>query len=152
MINQNIMRELESAYLYMGLAAQSDYRDWPGFAHWFDKQSDEEFEHARKLIDFMRERRELVEYQTLDEPDVEADDMADVVEVALKAEIALRDFIHAQAHKAEDADPAYREFLDWYIAEQVEEIEQLKRLLADVKRSEGDFSAMLIIDRELAQR
>ena len=72
---------------------------------------------------------------------------------ALAYEETLQTFIHEQARKADEIPlEPYRELLDWFIAEQVEEVEQCKRILADIRRIGEDFTGLLILDRELRQR
>ena len=45
-VNTHIHQELESAYHYRMLSALADFEDFPGFAHWFEVQRQEEEAHA----------------------------------------------------------------------------------------------------------
>ena len=152
-VNIHIHRELESAYHYRLLSALADIEDFPGFAHWFEVQSQEEEAHAQKLIDFQKSQRAYIEFADLAAAVPTARHPRDLMGSALAYEEALQTFIHEQARKA-DAIPLepYRELLDWFIAEQVEEVEQCKRILADIRRIGEDFTGLLILDRELEQR
>ena len=52
-INDQIAMELESAHVYLSMAAYFDENNLPGFSHWMRMQYQEELGHAMKLFDFM---------------------------------------------------------------------------------------------------
>ena len=152
-VNTHIHQELESAYHYRMLSALADFEDFPGFAHWFEMQRQEEEAHAQKLIDFQLSQRAYIEFADLMVETPAARHPQDLMGSALAYEEALQTFIHAQARKADEIPlEPYRELLDWFIAEQVEEVEQCKRILADIRRIGEDFTGLLILDRELGER
>ncbi len=152
-VNKHIHQELQSAYHYQILSALADFEDFPGFAHWFDLQAQEEQLHAQKLIDFQKSCRAYIEFGRLDVNMLADRHPQTLMQSALDYELALQKFIHAQAHRAEaDKLEPYRELLDWFIEEQVEEVEQCKRILADIVRIGSDFTGLMILDRELGQR
>ncbi len=152
-VNTHIHRELQSAYHYQNLSALADIEDFPGFAHWFEVQGQEEQTHAQKLIEFQKSRRAYIEFADLAAEAPAARHPRDLMASALAYEEALQTFIHEQARMADEIPlEPYRELLDWFIAEQVEEVEQCKRILADIRRIGEDFTGLLILDRELGQR
>ena len=152
-VNTHIHRELQSAYHYQLLSALADIEDFPGFAHWFAVQAQEEQTHADKLIAFQKASRAYIEFAALAAEEPPGRHPGDLMGSALAYEESLQTFIHQQARKAEsDGLEPYRELLDWFIAEQVEEVEQCKRILADIQRIGEDFTGLMILDRELGQR
>jgi len=56
-LNEQINRELYSAYLYLAMAAYLDDLNLPGAAHWMRIQAQEEVGHAMKLYNYVVERR-----------------------------------------------------------------------------------------------
>ena len=66
-MNDQIKEELESAYIYLGMAAWFEERSLDNLAAWFDKQAEEEFEHAMKFKAHILERGGTVHYHALAE-------------------------------------------------------------------------------------
>ena len=52
-LNEQINRELYSAYLYLGIAAHFESEGLKGFAGWMKKQAGEEQEHAMKIYNYL---------------------------------------------------------------------------------------------------
>ena len=55
-INDQIQRELASAYIYLSMAAYFEANTLPGFANWMRIQFHEEQYHAFKFFDFVYDR------------------------------------------------------------------------------------------------
>ena len=54
--NEQIREELESAYIYLSMAAYFEAQNLPGMAQWMRAQSQEEVEHAMKFFAHINER------------------------------------------------------------------------------------------------
>ena len=67
-INEQINKELYSAYLYLQMAAYFETKTLPGFANWMKVQAQEETAHAMIFFNYMSERGEPVELQKIDAP------------------------------------------------------------------------------------
>ena len=65
--NNQIREELESGYIYLGMAAWFEGRRLNNLALWFTKQAQEEFSHAMKFKAHILERGGSVHYQALAE-------------------------------------------------------------------------------------
>ena len=52
-LNDQIQKELSSAYLYLSMAAQLENDNLPGFATWMKAQAGEEQGHAMKIYDYV---------------------------------------------------------------------------------------------------
>ncbi len=66
--NKQINEEIFSSYLYLSMAAYFDSINFPGFAQWMKKQSQEETEHAMKFYHHIVERGGTVELFEIKEP------------------------------------------------------------------------------------
>ena len=64
-MNDQIKMELESAYIYLSMAAYFDEINLPGFAHWMKMQFQEEQSHAFKFYDFICDRGGRVNLQAI---------------------------------------------------------------------------------------
>ena len=70
-INEQINKELYSAYLYLSMAAYAEAASFPGFAHWMQMQYQEEVLHALKFFDYVNERGGRVVLKAIDQPPTE---------------------------------------------------------------------------------
>ena len=52
-LNEQIMKEIYSAYLYQSMAAYSAGKNLKGFASWFQIQALEELYHAEKIYNYI---------------------------------------------------------------------------------------------------
>jgi ferritin len=52
-LNNQLNKEIYSAYLYMSMSAYSSYSGLTGFGNWFMVQYQEEMAHAMKIYDYI---------------------------------------------------------------------------------------------------
>jgi ferritin len=152
-LNAQIQREFESAYLYLSMAAYFEAENLPGFAHWMRMQSEEEREHAMRLFDYVLERGGRPQLQAIDEPPGGYDSPFDAVEQALDHERKITESIHQiYARAVEENDYATQSEMQWFVEEQVEEEQSAAGLVAALRQAGDDSAAMFILDRELGER
>ncbi len=151
--NEQINEELFSSYVYLAMAAHFETRNLEGFTSWMKLQAQEELQHAMRLFDHINRRGGRVVLKAIGEPPL---DFGSPVEVFEKA-LAHEEHISACIHKlygiaVEEKDyPAQME-LQWFIDEQVEEEENAGRVVDLLKMAGDSQSALLMLDREMAQR
>ena len=85
-INDQIQRELESAQIYLSMAAYFDSVNLPGFAQWMKMQFQEEQAHAFRFYDYVFDRGGQVILQALGQPPTEFQSPLDVLEQTLAHE------------------------------------------------------------------
>ena len=152
-INKQINMELSASYTYMSMAAYFDRDDVAlhGFAGFFKKQSDEEREHAEKLIKYQNMRGGRVVFQDVRKPARdEWGSATEAVEAALALEKNVNQSLldlHAVADTANDYQMS--DFLEGeYLKEQVESMKEIGDLLTKIRRA-GNAVGLHIIDKEL---
>lgn len=152
-MNEQIRREFESAYIYLGMAAYFDGENLPGFAHWMKIQFEEELAHTFKFYDHVNDRGGQVVLGAVDKPSSSYDSPLDAFKTALKHEQHITKSIHDLYDLAdEEQDHASKQFLHWFIEEQVEEEQNADEIVQTLSMVESSPQAILILDRELAQR
>ncbi len=152
-INDQINRELYSAYLYLSMSAWFKSQNLDGFATWMHVQYEEESFHAMKLFDYIVERGGTIELQAIDKPDNEFNDVIHVFELTLEHERFITDCINNLMNIAiEEKDHAAKSFLQWYIDEQVEEEANVDKLLTTLKMVQANPHTLYMMDKELASR
>jgi ferritin len=152
-LNDQIHHELESAYIYLAMAAYFQSENYPGFAHWMKMQFDEEMIHAFKFYDFIHSRNEKVTLQAIEEPKADYASPLEAFETSLAHEQKITADIHRLYSLAtEEKDYPSLSFLQWFIDEQVEEEEHVGGVVEDVKRVQDTPQGLWMLDRELGQR
>ena len=152
-LNGQMNAELYSAYLYLAMAAYYEDKDLPGFANWMRVQAQEEMTHAMKFYDYLVQRGARVVLDTIEKPPFEWESPLNVSEHVLEHEKKVTGLINDLVNLAmEEKDHATNNFLQWYVAEQVEEEESVGSVLQKVRLAANSSSGLLMVDSELAQR
>jgi ferritin len=152
-LNNQINEELYSSYIYEAMVAYFEEENLPGCAQWMRLQADEEIAHARKIRDYLFERGARVKLQAIKEPPLKWASALDAFEAAYKHECHISECIDKLASLAQkEEDHATRNFLEWFIAEQVEEEANADNMVQQLKRAKDAPGALFMIDREAGQR
>jgi ferritin len=152
-INEQVNKELYSAYLYAGMAAYAASLSLNGIANWFKIQTKEEIEHATKFMNYINEQGGKIVLKTIDAPDQKFTSVASLFEETLKHEKLVTASIHGLVALAKkDGDVATEIFLQWYVTEQVEEEANPAEILQKLTIGGKTGNSLLILDGILGQR
>ena len=69
LINDQINKEMYSAYLYLDFANHFTEKGLDGFANWYNIQAKEEMDHALKFIAYLHDNDEKVTYEAIAKPE-----------------------------------------------------------------------------------
>ena len=151
--NEQINKELFSAYLYLDMKSRFSEMNLQGFVNWMDVQVQEEKAHAMGMYDYVLERSGRVELLAIDKPEVEGKTPLEIFEQVLKHEEFVTSRINHLMDVADEVrDRAALSFLDWYLKEQVEEESNVGGVLATLRLIGEDKKALLMLDKDLAAR
>ena len=152
-MNDQLQKELQSAYVYLGMSAYCDSVSLPGFATWLKHQFDEEQQHAFRFYNFILDRNGSVELKQLDAAPTTYKSTLDVFETALQHERSVTAAINELYDLvAREKDFASQAWLDWFATEQVEEEKTVGQIVDDLKRIGNDGNGVLLLDQKLADR
>ena len=152
-INVQINKEMFSGYLYLAMGAHFEAENLPGFASWMRAQAGEELEHAMKFYEFLNEVGERVVLDAIEKPQTEFDEPIKVFEQVLEHEKYITGRINLLYKLALEANEYPTQMmLHWFINEQVEEESNATAILEMLKIGGAKGNALLMIDRQLAQR
>jgi len=126
-LNEQINKEIYSAYLYLSMSAHSTHIGLKGFANWFMVQYQEEMVHAMKFYTYINDQGGQVRLMAIDAPAI--------VWESIK-----------------EKDHATNIALQWFITEQIEEESNDNDIIAKLKLVGSKGDALLMLDRELAAR
>lgn len=152
-IEEQIGREFYAGYLYLSMAGSFEAASLTGFAHWMRGQAQEERDHAMKLFDFLLDRGERVELQSIDAPPSSFRSALDTFEQALEHEKEVTSHINDLYELADkEQDHPARLLLNWYVEEQVEEEKTASEIVDRLTMAGDDTAAILMLDREIGER
>jgi len=152
-LNGQINAELYSAYLYLSMSAWCEGRNLAGCGHWMRCQAQEEVLHAMKFFTYVRNRGGKLTMQPIEGPPTEWDSQVAIFEHTLNHEQKVTGMINKLVDLAlSESDHATNNFLQWFVAEQVEEESTADGILQQLKLAGGSAQGVLMIDRELAAR
>ena len=152
-INRQINSELSASYSYLAMSAWCEQQKFVGAARWLRLQSQEEYLHAMKLLDFLLARDCDVVFHAIQAPHVPYTSLLDVFERGLEQEQEVSHQIDALYETAfnEKAFAAVAE-LQWFLTEQVEEEKTGREIVTRLKMIGSDTPSLLEMDRELGAR
>lgn len=152
MINQ-INKEMYSSYLYLDMANFYEERGLSGFAHWFIKQSEEEYEHANKFISYLHDENEKVTLLPIDGINSEFKDLIDPLKFQVSHEAYVTSLIVALYERANDVkDYKASLFLEWFIKEQQEEETKARTMLESFEFVQDEKVGVFILNTEYGKR
>jgi len=150
-LNDQIKIESESSQVYLAMASWAEIQ--PGIDNvtsFFYQHSDEERMHMLKLIHFVNERGGFAAVPALPQPPLTFPSIIHAFKELLKHEIFVSESINKLMGLAMDEkDYATANFLQWYVAEQIEE-EALARTMNDKLELIGDDKGgMYLFDKDI---
>jgi len=152
-LNQQIKHELESAYLYLAMAAYFYDVGLDGMARWMRIQAQEELGHAMRIFDHIVERGGRVELLPLAQPQGEWGSPLGAFKAAYEHEQLITGKIHELVElAAEERDHAAGVMLQWFVAEQVEEEDQTRKAVRLLERVGESGRGIVIADQRLGAR
>jgi len=153
LLNEQIMKELYSAYLYLDMANYYADAGLEGFENWFHIQAQEERDHAMLFRTYMINNGEKIALLPIDAPGGNYADFGEPLNTTLAHEqmvTASINAIYAAAMSVND----YRtmEFLNWFIKEQGEEEKNSIDLINKFKLFGKDPKSLYDFDKDLKAR
>ncbi|MBD5370665.1 MAG: ferritin [Bacteroides sp.] len=152
-LNEQINAEMWSAYLYLSMSLHFEHEGRPGIANWFRVQFQEEQAHALALMDYLNARDARVVLQPVAGVPTEWESPKAAFEDTLAHEkkvTALINNLYAMAEAEKDF--ATRQKLNTFVAEQVEEEDNVRQIIDDLNLVGTDGTGLYQIDRQLAGR
>lgn len=152
-INAQINAEMWAAHLYLAMSNDAWRMGCRGMSHWLRKQHEEEMQHAYKFIDYLESRN--VEALLADITDVPTrwKHPKSMFEQVLEHERKITQRIDALCHTAmTEGDYATFNFLQYFVAEQVEEEASAMEIVDTLKCMDDDIAALYAYDTSLLAR
>jgi ferritin len=144
--NTQAGNEMGASHQYIEIASYFDNEDLPELAGFFFRQSDEERDHALKFVHFVLEIGGEVKIPQIPAPGATFKSAREAVKAALdwEEEVTRQIYGLVDLCQAEKNHIALR-FLDWFVNEQLEEVNTMSTLLGVVKRA-GEDNLLFVED------
>jgi ferritin len=153
MMNEQINKELYSAYLYYAMSAYFEDQNLKGMAQWMRVQAGEEVEHAQKFYDHIVRRGGSVKLKAIAAPEIRFQNPLAAWDAAYKHEQMITASINSILEAATaEKDHAAVPMLHWFVDEQIEEEEQTLDVVNKLKAIKDSAHGLLMVDRELGAR
>ncbi len=139
-LNAQIQSEFTASAQYVAIAVYFDQEALPDLAAYFYRQAEEERAHAMKFVRFMLETgaQPIIPEQPALRNDFK--NAADAVGYALQQELKVTDQINNLVTVAtKENDHTTREFLQWFVTEQVEEVDSMGQLLRTIEHAKDNL-------------
>jgi ferritin len=152
-INEQINKELYSAYLYLSMSAYFESINLPGSAKWMRKQNEEEQVHAMKFFDYVNNQNGRVALKPIDQPKVEFDSPVAAWTLVLEHEKKVTGLINKlYAQAVDEKDYATQSLLKWFIDEQIEEEKNATLMLERFTQAGTNVATLLLFDGHFTGR
>jgi ferritin len=139
-INEQIGNEFGASLQYVAIAAYFAADALPQLSQHFFKQADEEDEHALRFINYVVDVGGRVVIPAIDAPQSEFQSAEEAIKLSLDQEIQVTHQINALVELARsENDYITINFLQWFLAEQLEEVSSMDTLLKIVQRAENNL-------------
>jgi ferritin len=149
-LNDQVGHEFGASLQYVQIATYFDREGLPTLARHFYKQSEEEREHAMKFVRFIADAAGDVAIPAIPAPQPTFKSAEEAVRKSVDWEVSVTKQINALMDLAiKDNDHITRNFLNWFMEEQLEEVSSMETLLSMVRRA-GE-SGLLFVESYLAQ-
>ncbi|MDQ3190754.1 MAG: ferritin [Bacteroidota bacterium] len=149
-LNEQVELEGFSSQYYLAMASWAENNGLNGVSNFLYRQSDEERLHMLKLVKYINERGGKALITALQEPAREFDSLPNVFEQVHSHEVMVSTEINKLVEAClQEKDYTTHNFLQWYVAEQIEEEALAKNILDKLKLIGNDKGGLYLFDRDL---
>ncbi|WP_103864348.1 ferritin [Aquimarina sp. I32.4] len=150
LLNDQIKYEAKASAQYLSMACWADTRGFNGIADFFYTQSEEERVHMTKLVKFINERSGTAVIPAIDKPRDDFKSLMELFEIFLESEEFVTQKINNIIFEClNHKDYNVHNFMQWYVAEQLEEEAVARTLLDKLKIIGDDKSGHYLFDRDI---
>ena len=152
-INEQINKEMYSAYLYLAMSARMTEAGFKGVGNWLMIQHHEEMFHAMKFFNYLQNQGATVQLKQISVPEFKETAVKDLFQHVLEHERGVTKSIHEIMTLAiEEKDYATQVLNQWYVDEQVEEEKNASEILQTIDLVGNAQQGIFLLNIELGKR
>ena len=138
-LNKQVVEEFTASAQYIAIAFYFDRETLPELTSFFHAQADEEHMHAMKLLQYVADAGGQPIVPATREVKNHFESAGEAVQLALDQELKVTKQINHLVDLAlKENDHLTRQFLQWFVAEQLEEVSSMSDLLNVIRRAGED--------------
>jgi ferritin len=150
-LNKQVQLEAESSQYYLAMATWAENNGYNGVAAFFYQHSDEERMHMLKLVKYINERGGTAKIGALPAPSNAFKTLEQIFMNLFKHEVNVSNEINGLVEAClKEKDYTTHNFLQWYVAEQIEEEALARTILDKLKLIGSDKGGLYLFDRDLS--
>jgi ferritin len=149
-LNAQIEKEEYSSRFYLAGAIWCETNGFPGAAKFLYEHSEEERMHMMKLIHYVNDRGGVSKLASMKEPPQQFNSLEELFVKIKDHEVYITESINElYGLTVEQKDYTTGNFLQWFIAEQIEEESLFNNILDKIKLVGDSKTSLFMIDKEL---
>jgi ferritin len=149
-LNSQIKKEGDSSQVYLAMASWAEVQGYDGIATFMFNQSDEERMHMLKLIKYVNQRGGEATIPDVNKPVLDVTNHKSLFKQLLEHEIHISQSINELVGiTMDERDFSTQNFLQWYVAEQIEEEANARYILDKINLIGDDKGGLYLFDNEM---
>ncbi len=149
-LNAQIKLEGMASLQYLAMSSWAEVNGFSGVAKFFYGQAEEEREHMVKLMAFVNERGGVAKVPAFEEPVNDFKSLNQLFEFFLEKEQVVTNHVNEIIYNClQFKDYTVHNFMQWYVAEQIEEESVATTLLDKLKIIGSDKGGLYMFDRDI---
>lgn len=147
-LNAQVEKEGYSSNLYLSMASWAETKGYSGIAEWLYEQAEEEKEHMLKLVGYINERGGHAIIPSFKQPPADHGNVQEMFKAVLKHEQFVTKSINdIVALCEEEKDYTTHNWIQWFVAEQIEEEASANEILDKLNLLDG--KNLYVFDRDI---
>lgn len=149
-LNEQIKIEASSSQVYLAMASWAEIQGFEGVSSFMYAHSDEERMHMLKLVKFVNERGGHARISTLEAPPAKFGSFKEMFQTLFDHEVMVSSKINDLVDiTLKEKDYATHNFLQWYVAEQIEEEALARTILDKINLIGDDKGGLYLFDNDV---
>ena len=149
-LNKQVQIEGDSSQIYLAMASWAENQGFEGIATFMYAQSDEERMHMLKLIKYINQRGGEAIIPAISSPELDHSSFKTLFTQLFDHEVFVSQSINELVHVSlQDRDYATHNFLQWYVAEQIEEEATARTILDKINLIGDDKGGLYLFDNDI---
>jgi len=149
-LNNQVKLEGDSSQIYLAMASWAEVKGFEGIATFMYNQADEERMHMLKLVKYINQRGGEAEIPQVDKPYLDHTSFKTLFTQLFEHEVFVSQSINELVHiSLQEKDYATHNFLQWYVAEQIEEESTARTILDKINLIGDDKGGLYLFDTDM---
>jgi len=149
-LNKQVKIESDSSQIYLAMASWAEIQGFEGISTFMYNQSDEERTHMLKLVKYINQRGGKATIPQVDKPDLDHTSFKSLFTQLFEHEVFVSESINELVHiSLQERDYATHNFLQWYVAEQIEEESTARTILDKINLIGDDKGGLYLFDNDM---